>query len=90
VTVFDPHVNELRVNRELAVGPELDGIYAAENDASVWAFSKQTRTLYRILNTKQPSLTAKIVFDSPPAGLVVIGRSVWVATQDGNLTQIQY
>jgi daunorubicin resistance ABC transporter ATP-binding subunit len=90
VTAFNPHLNELRVTRELTVGPELDGIYAAENNASVWAFSRQTRALYRISNTAQPSLTATIVFNSPPAAIVVIGRSVWVATQDGNLTQIQY
>jgi ABC-2 type transport system ATP-binding protein len=90
VTVFDPRPNYLRVTREVTVAPELDGIYANENDSSVWAISKQMRTLYRISNTAQPSITGTVVFTSPPVALVVAGNSVWVATQDGNLTQIKY
>jgi ABC-2 type transport system ATP-binding protein len=90
VTVFNPRLNSLRVNRQVAVAPELDGIYANETDPSVWAISRQTKTLYRISNTTQPEVTGTVVFSSPPAALVVVGQSVWVATQDGNLTQIRY
>jgi hypothetical protein len=90
VTVFDPLPNRLQVNREIAVAPALDGIVARENDTSVWAFSKQTRTVYRISNTPQLSLTGTVVFTSPPVSIVLVGQSVWVALQDGNLTQIRY
>jgi hypothetical protein len=90
VTVFDPRPNHLQVNREVAVAPELDGIVARENDPSVWAISRQTRTVYRLSNTPQPTLTGTVVFSSPPVGLVLAGQSVWAALQDGNLTQIRY
>jgi daunorubicin resistance ABC transporter ATP-binding subunit len=90
VTVFNPQLNSLRVNRQVTVAPELDGIAAAEDSASVWAISRQTKTLYRISNTAQPSLTGTVVFTSAPVALVVSGRSVWVATLDGALTQIRY
>jgi hypothetical protein len=90
VTVFDPRPDHLQVNREIAVAPELDGIVARENDPSVWAISRQTRTVYRISNTTQPTLTGTVVFSSPPVALVLAGQSVWVALQDGNLTQIRY
>jgi daunorubicin resistance ABC transporter ATP-binding subunit len=90
VTVFDPRSSYLRVTRECTLGRELDGIYADENDSSVWAISKQAKTLYRISNAAKPSVTGTVVFDTPPVELVVAGRSVWVATEDGNLTQIKY
>jgi daunorubicin resistance ABC transporter ATP-binding subunit len=89
VTVFDPRLNDLRVNREITVAPELDGIYAAENDQSVWATSRQTKALYRISNTPQPSLTATVVFNSAPVAVALRGQSVWVATADGHLTQLE-
>jgi ABC-2 type transport system ATP-binding protein len=90
VTTFDPRPGHLRMTHEIALAPTLDGIYANENDPSVWAISRQAKTLYRISNAAQPSLTATVVFNSPPVTLVVVGQSVWVATQDGNLTQIEY
>jgi hypothetical protein len=90
VTTFDPRPGHLRMTHEIALAPTLDGIYANENDPSVWAISRQAKTLYRISNAAQPSLTATVVFNSPPVALVVVGQSVWVATQDGNLTQIEY
>lgn len=90
VTVFDPRPDRLQVNRQIATGAPLDGIAAQENDPSVWAISRQTRTLYRIANTTQPSLIGTVVFSSPPVSLAVTGHSVWVAQQDGYLTQIRY
>ena len=90
VTAFNPALSQLRVDRRLTVAPELDGIYAVENDPSVWAFSRQTRSLYRISNTARPSDTATVVFNSPPVAIVRVAQSVWVATQDGHLTQINY
>jgi hypothetical protein len=90
VTVFDPHLNDLRVTRQIAVAPELSGIVAAENSPAVWAISQQTKTLYRIANTAHPSLTGTFVFNSPPVAVALVNQSVWVATQDGNLTQLRY
>jgi hypothetical protein len=90
VTVFDPVASSLRVARQVTVAPELDGIYANEGDSSVWAISGQTKTLYRISNTAQPAVTGTAVFTTTPVALAVAGGSVWVATQDGNLTQIKY
>lgn len=90
VTAFDARPHQLQVTREIALAPVLDGIYANENDPSVWAISRQTKALYRVSNTAQPALTGTVVFNSPPVALVVVGQSVWVATQDGNLTQIRY
>jgi ABC-2 type transport system ATP-binding protein len=90
VTTFDPRPSDLRVTHEIALAPGLDGIYANENDPSVWAISRKTKALYRISNTAQPSLIGTVGFNSPPVALVVVGRSVWVATQDGELTQIGY
>jgi daunorubicin resistance ABC transporter ATP-binding subunit len=90
VTAFDPRPGHRQVTGQIALGPGLNGIYANENDPSVWAISGQTKALYRISNAAQPSLTGTVVFNSPPVALVVVPRSVWVATQDGNLTQVGY
>jgi streptogramin lyase len=90
VNVFDPRPTQLKVTRQIAVAPSLDRIFAVENDTSVWAISKQTRTLYRISNTAQPSLTGTVVFNSPPVALTRVRQSIWVATQDGKLTEIRY
>jgi ABC-2 type transport system ATP-binding protein len=90
VTVFDPQRNGLRVTREVAVASELDGIYASENDPSVWAISRQTKAVYQISNAAQPSLTGTFVFNSPPVAVARVGQAVWVATQDGTLTQLRY
>jgi hypothetical protein len=89
VTVFDPDVSSLRVTREVAVAPELDGIDAAEAGSTVWAFSRQTKTLYRIANTAQPSVTGTVVLHSAPVAIALSGQSICVATQDGNLTELR-
>lgn len=90
VTRFDPRFDHLNVNASISVAPELDAIAAREQDTSVWATSKQAMTLYRISNTSPPSVTGKVVFTSPPVGLAVTDNSVWVATQDGSLTQVRF
>jgi len=35
-------------------------------------------------------VTGTIVFASPPVALAVNANSVWVATQDGKVTQIRF
>jgi DNA-binding beta-propeller fold protein YncE len=89
VTVFDPDGSSLRVTREVTVAPELDGIDATETGSTVWAFSRQTRTLYRIANAAQPAVTGTVVLRSAPVAIALSGQSIWVATQDGNLTELR-
>jgi streptogramin lyase len=90
VTRFDPRIGHLNVNADIPVARELDAIAAREKDPVVWATSKQTMSLYRISDTSQPSVTGTVVFTSPPVGLAVAQSSVWVATEDGSLTQIRF
>jgi daunorubicin resistance ABC transporter ATP-binding subunit len=89
VTVFDPVVSSLRVTREVAVAPALDGIDSVETGSTVWAFSRQTKTLYRISNAAQPAVTGTVVLHSAPVAIALSGQSIWVATQDGNLTELR-
>jgi hypothetical protein len=35
-------------------------------------------------------LTGSVVFDSPPVALAVGVSSIWVATQDGKVTEFRY
>jgi serine/threonine protein kinase len=90
VTRFDPRAGHLRVNADIAAAPELDAIAATDPSPVVWAISKGTKTLYRITNTNTPAVTGTVVFGSPPVALTVRASSVWVATQDGKVTQIRF
>jgi serine/threonine-protein kinase len=90
VTRFDPRAGHLRVNADIAVAPELDAIAATDPSPFVWAISQSAMTLYRITNTSTPVVTGAVVFGSRPVTLAVNGHSVWVATQDGRLTQIRF
>jgi serine/threonine-protein kinase len=90
VTRFDPRPGQLRVNADIAVAPELDAIAATDPGPFVWAISKSQRTVYRVTNTIKPAVTGTIVFNSPPVALAVNAHSVWIATQDGKVTQIRF
>jgi serine/threonine protein kinase len=90
VTRFDPRTGHLRVNADIVVAPELDAIAATDPGPFVWAISKSQRTVYRVTNTSKPAVTGTIVFGSPPVALAVNANSVWVATQDGKVTQIRF
>jgi hypothetical protein len=90
VTRFDPRPGFLRVNADLPVAPSLDAIAATEKSPFVWTMSRTARTVYRVTNTSTPKVTGLIKFDSPPVALAVNANSVWVATQDGHVTQIQF
>lgn len=90
VTRFDPRPGQLRVNSDIAVAPELDAIAATDPGPFVWAISKGQRTVYRVTNTSKPAVTGTIVFNSPPVALAVNADSVWVATQDGTVTEIRF
>ena len=90
VTRFDPRPGFLRVNADLPVAPSLDAIAATEQGPFVWTTSRSARTLYRVTNGSTPRVTGSIKFDSPPVALAVEANSVWVATQDGHITQIQF
>jgi hypothetical protein len=90
VTRFDPRPGHLRVNADISVAPELDAIAATDPSPFVWATSKTAMALYRVTNTSQPAVTGTIVFGSPPVALAVDTHSVWVATKDGEVTQIRF
>jgi serine/threonine protein kinase len=90
VTRFDPRPKKLAVNANIAThASELDAIAATDGGPYVWAISKSAKTLYRIKSLGLPALTGTVVFGSPPVALAVSGSSVWVATQDGRITEIR-
>ena len=90
VTRFDPRPSVLRVNTDAPVAPALSQISAIESQPSVWAISGQSQTLYRISTQSGAPVTGTAVFASSPVALAVGESSVWVATADGNLTQIGF
>ncbi len=90
VTRFDPRPGHLRITADTSVAQELDAIAATEQSPFVWAISERARTLYRVTNTSTPAVTGTILFGSPPVALAVNAHSVWVATQDGKVTQIRF
>ncbi len=90
VTRFDPRATHLRVNADLKVAPDLAGIAAMDPSPFAWAISKSTRTLYRVTNTGTPAVTGTVVFGSAPVALAVNANSVWVATEDGRVTEIRF
>ena len=90
VTRFDPQFDQLRVNANIGVAPQLDSIAATERSPFVWAISRRSMTLYRITNTTNPAVTGTVVFTSPPIALAAAPHSVWVATQHGKVIQIRF
>jgi hypothetical protein len=90
VSRFDPRPGHSHVDADLAVAPELDAIAATDPGPFVWAISQSARTLYRVTNTSRPAVTGTVVFGSPPVALGVNSQSIWVATQDGRVTQIRF
>jgi serine/threonine protein kinase len=90
VTRFDPRPGQLRVNADVAVASDLDGIAAAESSPFVWAVSKSQRTVYRMTTASTPALTGRIVFGSEPVALAADAHSLWVATQDRKVTEIRF
>jgi Protein kinase domain len=90
VTRFDPRPGHLRVNARVTIAPELDAIAATDPGPFVWAISKSAMTLYRVTNTSAPAVTGSVTFGSPPVALAVDAHSAWVATEDGNVTQIRF
>ncbi len=90
VTRFDPRPSFLRVNTSVPVAPSLGRINAIETKSSVWAISEQAQTLYQISTQPSAPVTGRAGFTSSPVGLAVAESSVWVATADGNVTQIGF
>jgi hypothetical protein len=88
ITRFDPRPGFLDVNTDNPIAPSLDAIDAIEGQPSVWATSKQAQTLYRSSTQTGAPVTGTVLFASAPVALAVAGSGVWVATADGNLTQI--
>jgi hypothetical protein len=87
VSRFDPRPGHLSVNTDIPVAPSLNGIAAVEGGSSVWAISKQTRTLYRISTASGAPITGRFALSSPPVALAASDTGVWVATADGGVAQ---
>jgi len=90
LTRFDPRTGQLRVNARLSVATTLDAVAATDPGPYVWALSKETKTLYRVNATGNPTVTGTVAFGSPPLALAVNANSVWVATQNGEVIQIRF
>jgi serine/threonine protein kinase len=90
VTRFNPLFQFLHVNLTRRVSSSLDAIAATDPGLYVWAVSKSAQKLYRITDTGSPAVTGTVAFASPPLALAVNGNSVWVATQDGRITEIRF
>jgi serine/threonine protein kinase len=90
VTRFDPRAGQLHVTADVAVAPELDAIAATDPGPFVWTISKSQKTVYKLTNTSKPAVKGRIVFNSAPVALAVNANSVWVATQDRRVTEIQF
>jgi hypothetical protein len=90
VTRFDPRTDHLKVNTDVAVAPSLGQVQAIETQSSVWAISQRSQMLYRISTQTGAPVMGTVRFASSPVALGVAESSVWVATADGNLTQIGF
>jgi hypothetical protein len=90
VTRFNPRADQLRVNADIAIAPQLDAIAATDPGPFVWAMSKAQKTVYKITSTGNPTMKGRIVFNSTPVALAVNANSVWVATQDRKVTEIRF
>lgn len=85
---FDPRPGYLRVNTDVAIAPELDAVSAIDGLPSVWAISRQAKTLYRISTAAGAPITGRVIFKGTPVALAVAPDAVWVATQDGQVIEI--
>ena len=88
VTRFNPQA--LKLTADVPVAPELDAIAATDPSGFVWALSKGSKAVYRITSTGTPSVTGTIKFPAAPVALAVNANSVWVATQDQKVIEIQF
>jgi hypothetical protein len=88
VTRFSPQ--QLKPTADVSVAPELDAIAATDPSGFVWALSKGNRAVYRISTTGTPAVTGAIKFIAAPLALAVNANSLWVATQDNKVIEIQF
>jgi serine/threonine protein kinase len=87
---FNPHVDRLRVNAEIRVSAPapLSAVSAVENSPALWAISSASRCLYEIA-VDSSRVVGTLRFSRPPVSLAATSTSVWVATADGSLFQVQ-
>jgi hypothetical protein len=88
VTRFDPRPGFLKVNTDVAVASSLDGISAVEGAGAVWTISERTKTVYRLSTAPGAPITGKATFTRAPVALAATDGGVWVATDDGRVTEI--
>ncbi len=90
VARFNPQIRSLSVNADIAVSAPapLSAISAVERTSAVWAISNAKASLYEIA-VDSPRVVGVVRFSSPPVTLAATSKSVWVATADGSLFQVQ-
>jgi hypothetical protein len=90
LTRFGSRAGDIRVNADIALAPGLNAVAATDPSPFVWAMSTSAKTVYRVADTSDPTVTGAITFSSAPVALAVGADAVWVATQDGKLIQIRF
>jgi hypothetical protein len=54
----------------------------------VWTISRQTKTLYRLSTAPGAPIVGRVMFSGAPVALAAEQDGVWVATDDGHVTEI--
>jgi serine/threonine-protein kinase len=87
---FNPQIHSLSVNADFSVSAPapLSAVSAVERSPDVWAISNAKRSLYEIA-VDSSRVVGAVRFSSPPISLAATPTSVWVATADGSLFQVQ-
>lgn len=87
---FNPQMHSLAVNADIRVSAPapLSAVSAVEQSRDVWAISNAKRSLYEIA-VDSSRVVGTVRFSSPPISLAATSTSVWVATADGSLFQVQ-
>jgi serine/threonine protein kinase len=88
ISRFDPRPTKMGINTRQQITSALTGITAADGGPYVWATSQSG--LYKLAADGNGTGTEVARFTSPPVGVAVLSGSVWVATQDGKLSQIRF
>jgi hypothetical protein len=88
VTRFDPRPGHENLTADVMTHAPLSHIAARERAPLVWAISGKQRSLYEI-PVANPRIIGAVRFTSPPTGVAITHRGVWISTADGWLIRIE-
>jgi hypothetical protein len=88
VTRFDPRPGHEEIAADVMTPAPLSRIAAREGAPLVWAISGKGRSLYEIA-VVDPRIVGAVRFTSPPTGVAITHRGVWVSTADGWLIRVK-